>query len=256
MSRGDGTRRSWLRWMGAGAAVPLVAQAAPPPPAPERGQGHRFLSAADAAFLSAAVDRLLPQDDFPSASQAGVVTYIDRQLTGPYGEGARLYLRPPFQTGKPQQGYQLGLTPAAVYRQSLDALASHEAGRSFASRPASAQDDFLRELEAGRWMLGRVPSSIFFETLLANTIEGYFADPLYGGNRDMAGWRMVGFPGAFAHFSQWVGHHGAAFNRPPMSIAMTSHAHAPGHGHGPPPADAGVPASARPSRPHHPGGPR
>lgn len=173
---------------------------------------------------------MIPEDEFPSASQAGVVTYIDRQLAGPFGLGQRLYLQGPLAEGTPEQGYQLGLAPAAVYRESLDALLSEPAGRDFAAFPTPKQDAFLGELEAGAWMLGRVPSSIFFETLLANVVEGYFADPAYGGNRDMAGWRMIGFPGAYAHFSQWVGRHNVRFDRPPVGMASSGIGH--GHGHG------------------------
>ena len=90
-------------------------------------------------------------------------------------------------------------------------------------------------------MLGDVPSAVFFETLLANTIEGYFADPVYGGNRDMAGWRMIGFPGAYAQFVQWVDKHGIRFNRPPMSIAMS----AGGHRHGAAPAPSPLKTGSR-----------
>lgn len=204
---------------------------------------YAFLSDRDVAFLRAAADRLIPADDYPSASQAGVVAYIDGQLAGVYGRGERMYLAPPHRAGTPEQGYQLGLSPAALYRQSLDALASHPLGRSFPSQPAAQQDAFLRELEAGEWMLGDVPSAVFFETLLANVIEGYFADPLYGGNRDMAGWRMVGFPGAYAHFTQWVGQHNVRFNRPPMSIAMRREADSRAT---PADADPRIPESARP----------
>lgn len=204
---------------------------------------YAFLTERDATFLRAAADRLIPADDYPSASQAGVLAYIDGQLAGVYGRGERMYLEPPHRPGKPEQGYQLGLSPAALYRQSLDALASHPLGRSFASQPAAQQDAFLRELEAGEWMLGDVPSAVFFETLLANVIEGYFADPLYGGNRDMAGWRMVGFPGAYAHFTQWVGQHNVRFNRPPMSIAMRRESDGRTT---PADADPRIPESARP----------
>jgi gluconate 2-dehydrogenase gamma chain len=238
-------RREWLKWIGTGGAAHLLgrsAQAAAPGPA----QGHRFLTPSDLDFLGAAVDRLIPADDFPSAAQAGVLAYIDGQLAGPYGRGERLYLQAPFAPGRPTQGYQLGLSPAALYRESLDAIVSHDLGRAFATRPAAAQDAFLRQLEAGHWMLGRVPSAVFFETLLANTIEGYFADPMYGGNRDMAGWRMVGFPGAYAQFAQWVGRHGARFDRPPLSIDMSApHTHQPHHPR--------APASAQP-RPEAAGG--
>lgn len=201
-----------------------------------------FLTDAEAAFIGAAVDRLLPEDDFPSASQAGVVDYIDRQLAGPFGRGERIYLAGPIQRGTPQQGYQLGLVPAQVYREALAALLADGPGRDFPRRAPEQQDALLKQLESGAWMLGRIPSAVFFETLLANTIEGYFADPMYGGNRDMAGWRMIGFPGAFASYAQWVGRHNLRFNRPPMSIAM--HAAGQGHGHGSAARDHGAGAAS------------
>lgn len=204
---------------------------------------YAFFNDRDIAFLRAAADRLIPADSYPSASQAGVLTYIDGQLTSTYGRGERMYLSPPHRAGTPEQGYQPGLSPATLYRQSLDALASHPLGRSFPSQPEAQQNAFLRELEAGEWMLGDVPSAVFFETLLANVIEGYFSDPLYGGNRDMAGWRMVGFPGAYAHFTQWVGQHNVRFNRPPMSIAMRHDAESRStHAD----SDPRIPESARP----------
>jgi gluconate 2-dehydrogenase gamma chain len=199
---------------------PLAAVSERPATGRDANSDYAFFTASDVAFISAAADRLIPADDFPSASEAGVVTYIDRQLAGDFGRGTGMYLAPPHRDGQTQQGYQLGLTPAAVYRESLDALAAHPAGSAFPRQGGEQQDVFLRELESGAWMLGRVPSAVFFETLLANVIEGYFADPLYGGNRDMVGWRMVGFPGAYAHYTQWVGRHNLRFDRPPLSIAM------------------------------------
>lgn len=227
-------RRVWLRAIAAGTALPLAAQAQPrsDPAARQAAQGHLFLRAAEARFLAAAADRMIPEDEHPSASQAGVVAFIDRQLAGPFGQGRRMYLDGPLATGTPEQGYQLGLPPATVYRESLDALLAEPRGRGFASLAPPQQDAFLGELEAGAWMLGRVPSSIFFETLLSNVVEGYFADPAYGGNRDMAGWRMIGFPGAYAHFTQWVGRHNVRFDQPPIGMASRSSGEAPGHRHG------------------------
>lgn len=230
-------RRHLLAALGTSAILPIAnAQVQPRP-------DLAFFTAAEAAFIGAAADRLIPEDDFASASQAGVVTYIDRQLAGPFGKGERMYLAPPHAQGTPEQGYQLGMSPAQVYRESLQAISSQPPGRDFGTRTAAQQDAFLKELEAGVWMLGRVPSAIFFETLLANVIEGYFADPIHGGNRDMVGWRMIGFPGAYAHYTQWVGRHNVRFNRPPVAIA--SQASAGRHTHDAS-ADPRVPESARP----------
>jgi gluconate 2-dehydrogenase gamma chain len=89
---------------------------------------------------------------------------------------------------------------------------------------AAEQDALLSELEAERLDLGGFSSAIFFETLLANTIEGYFADPAYGGNRDMVSWRMIGFPGAYAAYLGVYTQHGIRFDREPLSMAH-SHAH-------------------------------
>lgn len=228
------SRRIWLRAIVAGSALPLAARAQPSGNALAQASsaGHVFLRAAEARFIAAAADRMIPEDDHPSASQAGVVDYIDGQLAGPFGKGLRMYLDGPLATGTPEQGYQLGLAPATVYRESLDALLAEPRGRGFATLASQQQDAFLGELEAGAWMLGRVPSSIFFETLLSNVVEGYFADPAYGGNRDMAGWRMIGFPGAYAHFTQWVGRHNVRFDRPPIGMAGHGSGQAHGHGHG------------------------
>jgi gluconate 2-dehydrogenase gamma chain len=227
------SRRALLRLLGAGAAVPaaaattVAAQSRTTAPRARAATGRAFFTADEAAFVTAAVDRLLPRDDWPSASEAGVVDYIDRQLAGPYGAGARMYLNGPHAAGTPQQGYQLPFTPAQVYRGALAGIAPVLAGRPLAARSADEQDALLKRLEAGELMLGEIPSAVFFETLLANTIEGYFADPMYGGNRDMAGWRMIGFPGAYAMYVQWVDKHGIRFDRPPIGIAQHG-----GHTHG------------------------
>ena len=68
----------------------------------------------------------------------------------------------------------------------------------------------------------------------AQLIEGFFSDPIHGGNRDMVGWRMVGFPGAYAGYTELVGRHNLRFERPPRGIAqaLAEHAHNPApHAH-------------------------
>ena len=59
---------------------------------------------------------------------------------------------------------------------------------------------------------------VFFETLLQNTKEGFFADPVYGGNRDMAGWKMIGFPGARYDYRDWIDRHNQRYPLPPVGI--------------------------------------
>jgi hypothetical protein len=110
------------------------------------------------------------------------------------GEGKRFTFLP-----ADAESSEDGLTPAQVYKTALAAILSRsrEAGASFGEE----QDRFLQHLETGEVDLDGVPSAIFFaETVFANTIEGFFSDPAYGGNRDKVGWRMVGFPGVYAAY--------------------------------------------------------
>jgi gluconate 2-dehydrogenase gamma chain len=60
---------------------------------------------------------------------------------------------------------------------------------------ADEQDKLLASMEKGEVALPSFSSRMLFSVIHANTLEGYFADPIYGGNRDMAGWKLVGFPG-------------------------------------------------------------
>lgn len=229
-------RRAFLRGAGvAGAAAiipapPSDAQA-PPAPAAEPVPIHLFFTEAEAAFVRAAVDRLIPPDEnWAGAAEAGVVDYIDRQLAGAYGNGAGMYLAGPWARGTPEQGYQLPLTPAELYRRAIPQLAEHVAaqhgGKAFAELAPEIQDQVLKALESGEVGPEAVLGAVFFETLLANTIEGFFADPIYGGNRDMVGWRMVGFPGAYGQFAYLVEDHGRHFDQPPVSMAHNAHHHA------------------------------
>ena len=217
------TLRAWR-------ALPAAARAARPPVPP-----YRFFNAEEAAFIEGAVDRIIPDDDdWPGALWAGVPNYIDGQLAGAYGHGARFYAGGPWATGTPSQGYQLPLNPSQLYRTSLEAILREAGRRGLDFRHASPEqrDDFLRVIESGDVDVGGIPSSAFFETFLANTIEGFLADPLYGGNRDMVGWRMIGFPGAYAGYLQLYTHHGMRLDREPMSIGQSIAAPRAGHQHG------------------------
>jgi gluconate 2-dehydrogenase gamma chain len=219
------SRRSFLKGAGAAAAAVITPGCERPRnQATARRAPYVFLNAEEGAFIEAAVARLIPADELgPGALEADVPVFIDRQLAGAWGAGERLYRSGPWQTGKPQQGYQLPFTPAELFRNALRGIAEdlRRAKRdSFAKLMPEEQDAYLQALESGARDLGGVPSKIFFQSLLELTIEGYFSDPVYGGNKDMVGWTLVGFPGAYANYYEFVDQHGIAFTRPPMSLGQ------------------------------------
>jgi gluconate 2-dehydrogenase gamma chain len=189
---------------------------------------YLFLNNDEAAFIEAAVGRLIPADpQWPGGIEAGVPNYIDKQLGGAWGAGERLYRSGPWQPGTPSQGYQLPFAPAELFRTALAAINKQlsEAGTPFASMSADQQDAYLHSLEAGGKDLGGVPSGMFFEHLWNCAVEGFFSDPVYGGNRDMVSWRMIGFPGAYASYYDLVDQHGMKLDRTPMSLAEDAHGH-------------------------------
>jgi gluconate 2-dehydrogenase gamma chain len=176
-----------------------------------------FLSNPEAKLLAAMCDRLIPEDEFPSASQAGVIDYIDLQLAGEWGRGAGLYSKGPHFPGKPEQGYQLPYAPADLYRRALKTI-TQDGETNFLALPTAGRDAFLTELQKGSRELGDIPGEVFFGILMQNTLEGYFADPIYAGNRDYAGWRMLGFPGAYAYYLTEVSRFNLVYDRPPYGI--------------------------------------
>lgn len=219
----------------------LQAQQAPLPQAPayrapERPRGlpaHRtafaytFFTIPEARFVESAVSRLIPDGDgSPGALEAGVPYFIDRQLQGKFGLAATWYLQGPWQQGSAEQGYQLPLTPQQIYRlciPAIDMVSEERDGTVFADLDGGRQDAVLRALENGELEIEELPAPIlaeFWSILYDNTMEGYFADPAYGGNRDKAGWRLVGFPGVAAAYRGVIE---AYYDRPyrvdPISIA-------------------------------------
>jgi gluconate 2-dehydrogenase gamma chain len=185
---------------------------------------YLFFNSQEAAFIEAAVARLIPKDDqWGGALEAGVPHYMDTQLAGAWGAGERLYRSGPWQAGTPSQGYQLPFTPAELFRTALIAIDKALAQTPFAQMTAEQQDSYLKGLEKGGTDLGGVPSDVFFAHLWECTLEGFFSDPVYGGNRDLMSWRMIGFPGAYASYYDLVDKHGIKINRPPMSLAEDAH---------------------------------
>ncbi len=183
-----------------------------------------FLTAAEKAFIEAAVARIIPADELgPGAKEASVAEFIDRQLAGPYGAAETWYMQGPWETGTPQQGYQLRLSPSQLYRAAIAKIDQHlrqaQGNRTFAQLDAKAQDDFLHALEKGDVEVSGALGKEFFEMLVVNTVEGFLADPIYGGNKDFIGWKLVGFPGPRYNYVAQIGQYGKKFDMPFVSIA-------------------------------------
>ena len=181
------------------------------------------LTEAEAAFLTAAADTIIPADALsPSASDCGVIDFIDCELAGPYGEGARLYRDGPIVQGKPEHGYQLGLTPRDFFARGIAAADGWTAARfggAFAALGESDRQAALQAMEQGSATFADFNAREFFEALIAIVMEGFFADPYYGGNRDMAGWKMVGYPGLMADYQSAIERYrGKRYDVPPRSI--------------------------------------
>ena len=169
----------------------------------------RFFTESEAAIIAAAVARIFPSDDAgPGAHEAGVVIFIDRQLAGPWGRDARRYTHEPFEDGLVAEfGYQGKATPRDVYREGLKDLAGFDA-----LSPAQ-QDEKLKAIE----------NSVFFQLLRRNTIEGMFSDPIHGGNVDMVGWQLIGFPGPrMSNFGDIDTHNGEAFRPKPVTLSQVA----------------------------------
>jgi gluconate 2-dehydrogenase gamma chain len=204
--------------------MPWTEGAADSPPAVAGGNAYLYFTAAEGAFVEAAVDRLIPADPVgPGAVEAGVPTFIDRQLAGPYGRGDHFFLGGPWPVGTPEQGYQSRYSPAQLYRAAVPAIDTYVAAKTkaqtFVGLAAADRDAVLKAIESGDAQLGNgVSAKLFFAMLLQNTKEGYFSDPVYGGNRDMAAWKMIGFPGARYDYREWVGRHGVPFPNPPVGF--------------------------------------
>jgi gluconate 2-dehydrogenase gamma chain len=147
------------------------------------GGGHgAFLNDDDAATVTAFAERIMPgAQGKPGATDAGVVNYIDLALAGAYADQ--------------QDFYRRGLA-------ALDAHCRTTSGKPFVQLGAAQQDDVITALESGKASGFTWPTAqAFFNTLRTHTMEGMFADPVYGGNKDFAGWLLVGFPGAQPLFS-------------------------------------------------------
>ena len=201
-------------------AAPVASTTATAVPA----EGILTLTPAEQAFFAAAVDTFIPADELtPSGSDCGVVVFIDRQLAGAWGSGAKMYRSGPFRKGKPEQGYQLPLTPREFFTAGI--VATNEWSRKtyrkdFDRLGPKEREAALKVLESGKAELTDFDGKQFFEALLTITMEGFFADPIYGGNRNKAGWKMVGYPGLPAVYTNLIDEYrNKRYSVEPQSIA-------------------------------------
>jgi gluconate 2-dehydrogenase gamma chain len=202
-------------------AVATPAQAAEPAYLAPR---LAYLTADEIAFVDAAVARIIPKDDLgPGAREAGVTDFIDRQLAGQYGRAETWYMQGPWRQGVEEQGYQLKLTPAELYRTAIRAIDARvrkdHGGKSFAQLDPQAQDQILDAIDKDELKLPEAHARTFFEMLVRNTTEGFLADPMYGGNRDFIGWKLIGFPGPRYNYLAEIEQYGKRYDMPFVSIA-------------------------------------
>ena len=230
-------RRAFLKGAVAGGAVatttavglaPQAAEAQQKPAAATAHPGYSYLNLEEAAFVEAVVDHMVPADQYsPKGTDLGVNIFIDRALAGGWGKGDRLYMQGPWKTGHPNQGYQLPLKPADLYRAGIAATNAHckkTYSKTFDQLPAEQKQEVLVGLQSGKINFeGGLPSRTFFTTMYQTVIEGMYSDPIYGGNRNKAGWKMIGFPGVVAVHAQNIDKfRDKKYTAEPLSIADMS----------------------------------
>jgi gluconate 2-dehydrogenase gamma chain len=127
-------------------------------------QGNwEFLNDSQAKTLGAICDQIVPGDDFPSATQAGVLDYIDRQLVRHYR--------------RHQDTYKDGL-------QRVDATSRKLVGKALSEATPEQQLAMVTEVSQ--------QDQAFFNLVRNHTFEGYYGSPRHGGNRNAQSWRMLG----------------------------------------------------------------
>ena len=231
-------RRDFLSGVGiAGAAAalspatPAMAQTpalAKDQPVAAQAAGYIYFKPTEVEFIEALVDHMVPKDELtPSGTEIGIATYIDRALAGSWGKGDRLYMQGPWKRGVPSQGYQLPLTPAQFYRAGITATNAHcrkTYNKRFDQLTEAQRQEVLVALSGGRITFdGGLPAREFWGMVYQTVMEGMFSDPIHGGNRNKAGWRLIGFPGAIAvHRENIEKFKNKPFPNDPVSIADMS----------------------------------
>ncbi len=197
-------------------------------PSASQAAGYEFLNLDEAAFIEALVDHMVPADEVsPKGTDLGINIYIDRALAGAWGKGERLYMQGPWKQGAPSQGYQLPLTPAQLYRAGIEATNEHCRkiyGKTFDRIEDAQREEVLVGLSTTKIKFDNgLPVRVFWSTIYQTVVEGMYSDPIYGGNRNKAGWAIIGFPGVIAvHRDHVEKYRGKPFPNKPVGISDMS----------------------------------
>jgi gluconate 2-dehydrogenase gamma chain len=187
-----------------GSLLPLNRKSKENPPPPEKAENFNqalmYFTPEQFQLTEAATERIFPEDDHgPGAKALGVAFFIDHQLAGDWGFNAREYMQAPFFKGEKVQGYQGRLRRRDIFDIGLRELQNHSMTvykKNFTELKEEEQDAILKDFEEDKVNLTTISPSGFFQMLRGATLEGAYSDPLYGGNKNMDGWKMKKYPGS------------------------------------------------------------
>jgi gluconate 2-dehydrogenase gamma chain len=222
----DNSRRAFLKTSGAALGGVVVGgvlgkvlgggggNAAVPPAvehkaAVDYNQALMFFNQEQFQVAQAAAERIYPKDEQgPGAIELGVAYFIDHQMASPWGYNGKDYMSGPFEKGVPTQGYQSRLTRNQIITigmQGLQDYSKQKYQKNYFELTPEQQDETLKAFEKGDGIKlpGTTPQD-FFSLFRTFTIEGVYADPMYGGNKDMAGWKMRSFPGNQGNYTEQI----------------------------------------------------
>lgn len=195
-------------------------------------------------ILRAACNRIIPTDENgPGAEEAGVVYFIDREIGSRKAYRGPRYIQGPFQVGEATQGDQSSMDLKERFRIGLNSMNAYamatNGGKGFADLTPDQQDKVLTDMSTGKVdefgsiSINKTPltpmatggqpgisAKAFFALLLSFTMAGFFSDPVHGGNRNMVGWKLIGFPGAHLTWADQIENYGQPFKGDYISLGQ------------------------------------
>lgn len=160
------------------------------------------------AFVNAACAQLIPADEMgPGALEAGVPEFLDRHLQTPYANGSIWYMQGPFVEAPKEFGYQGRKNLSEIIRSGIRGVINwtqKNKGKTFDALSSAEQVELLKALEKGKVTLEEMDAKTFFSYFLGEVRNGFFADPSHGGNKGMVGWKLIGYPGMRADYSDFI----------------------------------------------------